>query len=808
MRLPLEWLAEYVDVAEPADLIARRLTAAGPKVEAIHRPPPGLLEQVQVVLIQEARPHPDSDHLWICQVETGAGLRQVVSGAPNTRAGIRVPFAPPGTRLPSSTPGGEGDSGRIVEVREVRGVPSAGMLCSQAELGAGPDASGLWILPDDAPLGCSLAEALPLAGHVLEFEIYPNRPDCLSVLGLAREWHAVSGLPLRLPDTRVREGDVPIEEHVVVVVEAPDLCPRYAARLVEGVRIAPSPPWMQERLLQAGMRPINNVVDVTNYVMLEMGQPLHAFDAERVGRNPDGKATLVIRRARKGERMVTLDGVERTLTDDMLLIAGLEAPLVIAGIMGGELAEVHPGTTTVILEAANFHGPSIRRTSRLLGLRSESSLRFEKGIDPDLVPLAIDRAAGLLADLAGGRVARGRIDVYPKPRERRWVSLAADRANRLLGTRLSVDEMSRHLQALGFEVQEEPGGLRARAPVGRMDVEREPDLVEEIARLHGYDAIEPTVPASRLLGGPGAALHGRDQVRDVLVAAGLHEAITYSFVDPDDLRRLGESDDGWISVENPLARDQSVMRTTLLAGLLAVARLNLSRGQFGEENSIALFEVGRVFHRERPEEERLGILLTGRHPMRSWRERRDVSFFDLKGLLEAVLGLGRLPLELEADAGFPFHPGQSARWVLNGTTCGRLGALHPRVQEDFDLGDRWPRPILVAELQLAPLFDGLEEPPRARTPSPFPSVTRDLALLVPRELPAGRVAAAIREAGGPLLEGLELFDRYQGEQVEAGRVSLAYRLSFRAERTLTDSEVNDRVQAILAALERLQVRVR
>ncbi|HEY8531399.1 MAG TPA: phenylalanine--tRNA ligase subunit beta, partial [Limnochorda sp.] len=577
MKLPLEWLAEYVDVTEPIEVIARRMTAAGPTVEAIHRPPAGVLEAVTVALIREVRPHPDSDHLWICQVETAGGLRQVVSGAPNTRAGLRVPYAAPGTRLPA--PGNEGEP-ITIQARAVRGVQSEGMLCSQAELGAGPDASGLWILPDDAPVGVPVAQVLPLAGQVLEFDTYANRPDFLSIVGLAREWHAISGNPLRLPETGCPESDLPVEDRVEVRVEAPDLCPRYAARWVEGVTIGPSPRWMQERLLQAGMRPINNVVDVTNYVMLELGQPLHAFDADRVRAGWAGKATLVIRRAREGETMVTLDGVERSLTSDMLLIASPTQPLVVAGVMGGEEAEVHAGTRNVILEAANFHGPSIRRTSRKLGLRSESSLRFEKGLDPDLVPLAIDRAARLLAELAGGTVARGRIDVYPAPRKRSWVSLHTERVNRLLGTQLSTAEMAQALKALDFQVEEEPGGLKALAPVGRMDIEREADLAEEVARMYGYDRIQATIPASSQVGGPGPAFHARDRIRDLLVGAGLSEAITYSFVDPEDLRRLGEGEEAWLPLVNPLAREQSVMRTTLLASLLPAARLNLNRFQY------------------------------------------------------------------------------------------------------------------------------------------------------------------------------------------------------------------------------------
>lgn len=805
MKLPLEWLAEYVDVTEPIEAVARRMTAAGPTVEAIQRPPAGVLEAVTVALIREVRPHPNSDRLWVCQVETGQGLRQVVSGAPNTEAGTRVPYAAPGTRLPAPQ---STDEPLTIQVRTLRGVRSEGMLCSQAELGAGPDASGLWILPEDAPLGQTLAQALPRAGQVLEFEIYPNRPDCLSILGLAREWHAISGNPLRLPPSGCPESAVAVEDRVAVTVEAPDLCLRYAARWVEGVTIGPSPRWMQERLLQAGMRPINNVVDVTNYVMLEMGQPLHAFDADRVRAGAAGKATLVIRRAREGEKMVTLDGVERTLTPEMLLIASPTQPLVVAGVMGGEEAEVHPGTRDVILEAATFHGPSIRRTSRRLGLRSESSLRFEKGLDPELVPLAIDRAASLLAELAGGAVARGRVDVYPEPRKRPWVSLSTERANGLLGTELTTETMAQALRALEFQVEEEPGGLRALAPVGRTDIEREADLVEEVARIYGYDRIEATIPASRQVGGPGPVFHARDRIRDLLVGAGLSEAITYSFVDPQDLRRLGEGEEAWLVLENPLSREQSVMRTTLLASLLPAARLNLNRSQYGEEAHVALFELGRVFHRDRPEEERLGVILTGRHPVRSWQGRRDVHFFDLKGILELVAELAGVSLVLEPDAGFPYHPGQSARWVVDGTTIGRLGALHPKVQEAFGMAGRWRRPLLAAEVALTPLAAGLDRSPQARTPSAVPSVQRDLALLVPREVPAGQVAGSIREAAGPFLESLELFDRYQGDQVGAGQVSLAYRLSFRAGRTLTDAEVNAQVEAILDALRALGVHAR
>ncbi|NMA72391.1 MAG: phenylalanine--tRNA ligase subunit beta [Firmicutes bacterium] len=805
MKVPLEWLAAYVDVDEPLEVVARRMTALGPTVEAIHRPPAGVLEAVTVALIREVQPHPDADRLWVCQVETGEGVRQVVSGAPNTRAGTRVPYAAPGTRLPG--PEGQ-EEAFLIETRTVRGVRSEGMLCSQAELGAGPDGDGLWILPEEAPVGRPLAEVVPLAGQVLEFETYANRPDYLSILGLAREWSAASGKSLRLPPAGCPEGEVPVEERVAVSVEAPDLCLRYAARWVEGVTIGPSPRWMQERLLQAGMRPINNVVDVTNYVMLEMGQPLHAFDADRVREGASGKATLVIRRARPGERLVTLDGVQRALTPEMLLIASPSKPLVVAGVMGGEEAEVHAGTRDVILEAATFHGPSIRRTSRQLGLRSESSLRFEKGLDPELVPLALDRAAALLAELAGGTVAKGRIDVYPEPRPKVWVSLATERANHLLGTQLSTETMAQALRALDFRVEATAEGLRALAPVGRTDIEREADLVEEVARVYGYDRIEPTLPASRQVGGLGPVFHARDRLRDLLVGAGLSEAITYSFVDPQDLRHLGEPEEAWLHLENPLSREQSVMRTTLLASLLPVARLNLNRFQYSEEASVALFELGRVFSRNQPEEERLGLVLTGRHPVRSWQGRRDLHFFDLKGLMELVADLAGLPLTLEPDGGFPYHPGQSARWVVEGAAIGRFGALHPRVQAAFDLADRWRRPVLVAEVSLAPLVAGLQRSPHARVPSAFPSVQRDLALLVPKAVPAGRVEAAIREAAGPFLESLELFDRYVGDQVGPDQVSLAYRLSFRAGRTLTDAEVNAQVEAILGALGALGIRVR
>jgi len=625
MLVPLSWLKEYVDIPWDVHELARRLINAGAKVEAVHT-----LEHdysgVVVGRITGAEPHPEAEGLTVCRVDVGGRTVQSVTGATNARPGMLVPVALAGASLPGL--------GGPVRETPVRGVLSEAVLCSERELGISDDHSGLMELPGELSPGEGVASALGLDEATLEFEVYANRPDHLSVYGIAREAAALTGGLLRPPEAEVREAAQPVHEAAQVEVRDPDLCPRYIARVIRGVKIGPSPAWMARRLRAAGMRPINNVVDVTNYVMLELGQPLHAFDYHRLaGRR------IVVRRAREGETLRTLDGVLRQLDPDMLLICDAERPVAIAGVMGGEDSEVTPETTDILLESASFHPVSIRRTAKRLGMRTEASHRFERGIDPHLAALAADRAAKLIAELAGGEVLQGRIDAaaeLPRPRE---LTLRLQRVNGMLGTDLSPQEVEGILNRLGFETRREKDGasLQVVVPTFRRDVEGEADLIEEVARIYGYDRIPATIPkGSGTQGGLSRPLPAVEQVRTLLAERGLCESITYSFVSPKLFDRLRIPDGHpWrraIRLANPLSEDQSLMRTSLVPSLVEAAALNARR----QVNDVRLFELGKVYLprelplKELPEERwTVALALMGQAPAHVWGEpARPVDFFD------------------------------------------------------------------------------------------------------------------------------------------------------------------------------------
>ncbi|MDR7556658.1 MAG: phenylalanine--tRNA ligase subunit beta [Armatimonadota bacterium] len=679
----------------------------------------------------------------------------------------------------------------------------------------------------DLPEGAEvLVERLPMLGLgvdrvdvddrgsvVLDLEIASNRPDLLSLLGIARELAAWARRPVRLPDDAVQEHDPPAADRAAVEIVEPELCARYIAHVIADVHVGPSPQWLAARLEAAGVRPVNNVVDVTNYVMLEWGQPLHAFDLARLL-----GSRIVVRRARDGEVLTTLDGIERRLDPQMLVIADAHRPVALAGIMGGAQTEITAATSTVLLEAAAFAPASVRRTSRRLGLRTEASARFERGIDPELTPRAARRAAGLIAALSGGRVLRGAVDAYPAPVARPAIRLRLARVRRVLGAEVPAEEVVEILTRLGLAVTPGPAEsgptILAVPPVGRRDLEREEDLIEEVARHWGYERIPETMPVEALAQGRRSArLEAEVTARDILIRAGLTEAMTVSLVHPRLVERLGVApDDPWcqlVPIENPLVADHTHLRSCLLPGLLEAARINASRRQ----PAIHLFEIGRVFRRAGDaiaERRALALLLRGRWLVRDWQvpeAERAVTFYHLTGVLETLvreLHAGRL----EVHAGGPawLHPYRAARLLLDGTALGVAGELHPDVAARFDLPGR----TYVAELDLEALLDRAMLHPRFVAPPRHPAVRRDVAVVAPVTLPHAVVEAALREVVGEWLEAVELFDVYTGPPLAPGTRNLAYALTLRApDRTLTGEEVEEVMRRLTVTLPaRLPVTIR
>ncbi|MBE3581456.1 MAG: phenylalanine--tRNA ligase subunit beta [Thermoanaerobacteraceae bacterium] len=790
MRVPYSWLREFVEIDLPPEELAEKLTMAGVPVENIVGPLTGL-EGVVVGEILAIEDHPHADHLVVCQVDVGGRVLSLVTGAPNIWVGQKVAVALEGARLPG---------GREIRKATFRGVDSHGMVCSAQELGldsslvAPEDREGILTLPPDAPLGEEVAGILGFKETVLELELTPNRADCLSIQGVAREVAALTGAPLRRPALEVVEEGPPTSSLVQVEIEATDMCGRYVARIVRGVKIGPSPTWMQLRLRACGVRPINNIVDVTNYVMLEMGQPLHAFDYVLLrGRR------IIVRRARAGAKIVTLDGQERILDPRILVIADGERAVAVAGVMGGLETEVTPNTEDILIESAHFDGVCIRRGSRLLGLRSESSLRFERGVNIEGCAEAADRAAALMQALAGGRVGPGRVDCYVKKREPVIISLRPERVNYLLGTELTSREIRRILERLHLKVE---GGdpLRVEVPAARGDLTREVDLVEEVARLYGYDRIPVTIPAGVAAGEKKSArLRWEELGREIATSCGLAEVVTYSFINPKgwDVFRL-PPDHPWrrtVVLQNPLREEQSVLRTTLLPGLLEVAARNAHR----KVMPVAIYELGRVFlpgRDELPEEPlRLAGLVMGSLD-RGWAwPRQEMDFYYLKGILEEILERAGLPeVRFKASTAWPFlHPGRSAALWVRDVNLGFLGEVHPDVLEAYDLPQRacvfevdWDRALDLAET--SPVYEPL---PR------FPAVERDLAVVVAEETAADQVQDIIVGAAGEMLRACRLFDVYRGEQIAPGFKSLAYALTFqRGDRTLTEEEVHTALNRI------------
>lgn len=790
MKVSLEWLSEYIDIdVEPGEL-AEMLTMSGTAVDTMFTMGAGV-SGVLVCHVIEVRPHPDADNLRLAVVEDGTGTREIVCGAPNLAEGMKAALALPGARLPAV-------SERELEPATIRGVRSEGMMVSGLELGISDDHSGILELDMNAQVGMDLHEVLPLDDVIFELEVTPNRPDCMSMLGVAREVSALTGRALKRPSLAVEESGGPVFELAKVFIEDAGGCPRYTARVVTGVTIGPSPGWMARRLLAAGLRPINNVVDITNYVLMELGQPLHAFDLDLLT-----DRTIVVRKAGPGETMTTLDGAEWPLGPTALVIADATEPVALAGIMGGEDSEVTERSRNILIESAFFDPTGILLTSRKLGLRTEASARFERGCDPEGTATAALRAAVLMAELAGGSVAEGEIDVYPGKYTPVTVEVRPARVNRLLGTDIPADEMADILRRLEIGV-EEGDTLRATAPSFRPDLQREIDMIEEVARIYGYDRVPAGLPAGA---GADAGLSRRqllaEAVAETLVATGFCEAFLYSFMRRGDLDLLRVGDDDpmrrVVGLLNPLAETGEVMRTTLLPGLLRTAAANFNRGN----RELALFEKGRTFiarsAEETPDEiDSLGLMLYGAYGPPSWSNAPGpADLFDLKGALESLADVLGVELGFEpAEVAF-FAPGRSARVMLKGARIGVMGQLHPSVASGFGLEGE----VFAAEIATAPMLDAAVEVRRYSPVGRFPNVKVDIAVIVDAGLAAGEVEHEIRSSGGAWLKSARLFDVYTGTQVPGGRKSLAYALEFGSgEGTLTDEQAHAEMDRIVACL--------
>ncbi len=811
MRVPLPWLREYCDPPLDTAGVEERLTMTGTKVEAVLHHGVGAAERFVVARVLSAEQHPDADRLRVCRVDVGDGGEPatIVCGAPNVAAGQTVAVARPGAVMPD---------GRTLDSQELRGVLSEGMILAEHELDLGGErAAGIMVLDEamlDAELapGTLLQDVIAIAMDVLELEITPNRPDCLGVFGVARELHAATGAELAEEPWSEDEGSAGPVAAAQVSVECPDLCPRFTARVFEQVTIAPSPAWLKARLAAAGQRPINNVVDITNYVMLLTGQPLHAFDLDRVA-----GARLTVRRAREGEAVETLDGQTRTLDGEMVVIEDADGPTSIAGLMGGTRSEVQPDTTRVLLEVANWSGPNIHRTSWALGLRSEASARFEKGLAPEQCLHAQALAARLMRELCGATLAPGTVDVGGEPPPAPPIALREARVQAILGVPVARERQAEILRALDFGVEDAPEGLSVAVPaVRRGDVYREIDLIEEVARIDGVERLPVTLPARRGAAGRlSHAQHVRRAAEDALVGRGLHEIVGWSFAEPALLDRLRLPAEhalrNVLVLENPMSDGQSIMRPTLLGSLLDAARHNVARNA----PDVAIFESGTVY-RAQPagdgnpvrgvEEHRaLGALLTGSLAPRSWRgEAPHGDFFAVKALLEALLGHFHLDCAVERET-WPFlHPGRSAAVLAAAdggepVRLGWIGEVHPLVATTWDL----ERTAAFA-IDLGRLAEAAPAVVSFRAFGAFPALRLDIALTLPEDVSASDVLGAVRDAGGAVLEQVRIFDVYAGEQVGEGRRSLALALSFRdLERTLTDEDVTPVQQRIVEALSRL-----
>lgn len=801
MIVTYNWLKEFVDLDLPPSQLADLLTMLGLEVEGVTACGEGM-DDVVVAVVEERAQHPNADKLSLCRVNNGREVLGIVCGAQNFKVGDKVALAQIGATLPGDFK---------IKRSKIRGEESCGMLCSEKELGLADESAGIMILPAELPLGIPVFTALGLKDTIFEIGLTPNRADCLSVIGIAREIAAKLGKKIRHPVFTLDDNGAPIADRASVVIEDPQLCPRYTARYIEGCKIAPSPRWLVNRLNAVGMRSINNVVDVTNYVLLEYGHPLHAFDFDLLA-----GGRIIVKRAGEGEKFTTLDGQERILTANDLTIRDASRGVALAGIMGGENSEIKDTTTNILLESAYFNPTAIRLTSKRLGLHTESSHRFERGADIAILTRALDRAAALIADLAGGTIARGLIDVHPEPVPQRTIAVRLDRVNRMLGIALTADDVATIFRNLEFDVvQTGPEVMAVTVPSFRVDLEREIDLVEEVARLHGFENIPVTMPKARVFSDrPPRAQRLEKEARSLLVAQGFNEVVNFSFIAPDAYDRLLLPPDDprrvAVKLRNPLVAEQSVMRTTLLPSLLETAAANISH----RELNLRLFEMRRVYHpvpgEELPAEPlHVAAIITGRREPEGWCQGNEpVDFYDAKGVVETLLTSLRIP-SVEYGTETPesfYHPGKCCTVLAGGKPLGSLGEIHPDVQENFGLS----QPVYYLELDFNRLIGLDSERAEVQAPSRYPDVARDIAMLLADEIPAVQVLDCVRGLRLKEIESVAIFDLYKGEHVPAGQKSLAIRVRYRSpERTLTDDEVTRMHQRVIDALAgKLNITVR
>lgn len=797
MLASLEWLKQYVDINIPTDVLVDKITRVGLEVETVTNLGEGL-EGVLTGKVTHIERHPNSDHLWICQMDYGQGIVQILTGAQNVHQDDMVPVAVVGSRLPN---------GMKLKKAKMRGLDSFGMLCSAEELGIDSklllpeQRNGIFILPPDTPIGVDIKEVLGLNDTVIDIDLTANRADCFSIIGLAREIAAITGCPLKMPAMDVKEaagGNA--AEMASIKIEAADLCKRFAVRVLKNIKIGPSPEWMQKRLRACGVRPISNVVDVTNYVMLELGQPMHAYDYDKVAEH-----TLIVRRAENGEKLVTLDDQERTLDESMITIADPNHAVGLGGVMGGLETEVTDATVNVMLEAATFNGPSIRRTSRALGLRSEASGRFERGVDTVLTQNALNRAANLLEAMGACETVAGIVEAYPEPVAPTVITVAPEVINARIGIEIAAEEMVNTLTSLEFKVEEADGKMVITVPSWRNDVTCDADISEEIARIHGIDHIQSHLPVLGVAQGRQPVIEDvKDSVQDYMAAVGMSEVMTYSFINTSAFDKLqlpaDDSRRNAIELLNPITDEFKVMRTTMAASLLNAAAYNLAR----QHAKVAVFEVGRVylpkelpltdFPEERP---MLCAVISGKCNDLSWCTCRDnVDFYDMKGVVEGLLNKLQLTDYKLVHYAVPYlHPGKSCAIEAEGKIIGWFGEVHPVTQDAFGLAQE----AYLLELEIEPLVKAATTVPQYKHLPKYPSMSRDIAVVVPAEVTNAELEEVIRKHAGELLIDVKVFDIYTGKQVAEGCKSMAFNLTYQAaDRTLTDAEVDASMKKVIA----------
>ncbi|QTL98580.1 phenylalanine--tRNA ligase subunit beta [Iocasia frigidifontis] len=790
MKVSYNWLKRYIDLSYTPEELDYVLTMAGLEVDSMEYLGEGI-EDIIIGEIEKIEEHPNADKLVICQLNTGDELLQIVTGAPNVVEGARVPVARTGVELPN---------GMKIKKTKLRGEPSNGMLCSTDELGLSQErASGIMILGEEAVPGEKLVKYLGLDDYVFDLDLTPNYARCLGMLGIARELKSLQeDVKVKRPEIKINnDNKEDIRDYVSIEVMDKELCPRYTGQIIKNVKIGPSPEWMQQNLKAAGIRPINNVVDITNYVLLEYNQPLHAFDFDTIN-----EKKIIVRRARSGEKLITLDDQERQLNEEMLVIADTKEAVGLAGVMGGANSEVTEDTSTIFLESAYFNPVNIRKTAKKLGLPSEASHRFERGIDIEGVVEAGRRAAYLMQEYAAGEVVSGIIDIYPEPYQPLEIVLETDYVNNILGISLTAKDISQMLNKLGFLIKGEKEGLvKVAVPSYRNDVEREADLIEELARVYGYNNIPVTVPESKQQGGKTSQQSLEDISRELMISAGLDEIINFSLQGKEDYELFRLPEDSrlreWVRIKNPLNESYALMRTSLLPGIVELLSNNAKR----QIDRMAVFEIGNVFFRQVGEEPfQQELKLAGGsmgYPEDSWQSAA-ADFFYLKGVLESYFSRLGIDSFLFKPARQSFlHPGRTASIELDGGEIGYLGELLPAIITELDLKER----TALFQLDLTAVIKAVNLDKKYSKLPKYPAVERDLAILVKNEINSGEILRLLKREAGDILKKVEIFDLYEGDQIPEGLKSLAFKLLFQAEdRTLRDEEVNELFNKILKLL--------